>query len=119
MAFRVFSTVLVYATALDSAYAFAPAHRVRIPHGSTRMDSNIRMVATTMPIQVLPLVTDNNYDEGEHDPNSCFAPFLVTDALLCCFEARSAVFVAACRHRLLRRLLRSVQAGGAGTAKSR
>jgi hypothetical protein len=65
MAFRVFSTVLVYATALDSAYAFAPAHRVRIPHGNTRMDSNIRMVATAMPIQVLPLVTDNNYDEGE------------------------------------------------------
>ena len=59
MAFRVFSTVLVWATALDSAYAFAPAHGLRVPHG------NIRMVATAVPIQALPLVTDKNYDEGE------------------------------------------------------
>ena len=59
MAFRVFSTVLVYATALDSIHAFAPAHKVRVSHGV------IRMVANAVPIQALPLVTDKNYDEGE------------------------------------------------------
>jgi hypothetical protein len=54
MAFRVFSSVLLL---VASTHAFAPG--LRAPR------SRVQMVATAVPLQGLPMVTDSNYNEGE------------------------------------------------------